>query len=104
MSKGKPWNHAEILRENMSKHTPGPWITKDRKDGLMNIYHADGVQDVALCAKPADALLIVAAPALLEALKWYADNAINMLNHPENYRANDSHVRKARAAIRQATP
>lgn len=41
---------------------------KRRPDGLVNIYHAAGVHDVALCVAKEDALLIVAAPDLAEAL------------------------------------
>ena len=99
--------------------TARPWITKDRTDGLKNIYHAAGVHDVALCAKPDDADLIVKAvndydrlrrgnAAMLEALKSI-DNAgitdhcvCDSDNTPDDpcrvcYAAN-----KARVAIRQA--
>lgn len=49
----------------MAKHTPGPWVTKERTDGLLNIYNCGGVTDVAICVRPRDAGVIVAAPDLL---------------------------------------
>jgi hypothetical protein len=60
----------EDLKMTESKFTPGPWITKKRNDGLENVYDASGVHDVCLCAKPANARLIAAAPEMLAVCKW----------------------------------
>jgi len=62
------------LREGGVMTTARPWITKDRTDGLKNIYHAAGVHDVALCAKPDDADLIVKAVNDYDRLR--RDNAV----------------------------
>lgn len=44
-----------------TRTTPTPWIIVPRKDGLVNIYHAAKVHEVALCVRREDAELICAA-------------------------------------------
>ena len=62
----------------MSKHTPGPWQIGGRTilRPTLTIFHIPfGLGDVAEVYEEADAILIAAAPELLEALRmfvvWY---------------------------------
>ena len=47
--------------------TPGPWTARRRQDGLYNAYA--GNTDVALCIRPDDARMIIAAPDMLDLIK-----------------------------------
>ena len=67
----------------MSKHTPGPWAISDYKDGRYSIVIDNEGFDVAKVDYPnqeANALLIAAAPELLEALKL----AKQIIGHPDD--------------------
>lgn len=85
----------------MSKHTPGPWRSLDegypfddhyRVAGPDNAlpsgatWQADNRPIVAMCANPADAHLIAAAPDMLGALK-IAHNVICQLVDEKNLSA-----------------
>lgn len=80
-------------KTNKPTHTPGPWTVKERVDGHMVIKAADGTSNVAVLGlkndgAEADALLIVAAPDLLEAARamvnvksgFTADEAMQLLD------------------------
>ena len=65
--------------------TPGPWETRNRKDGLVNVYVAGTEFDISLCSKPEDATLISLAPEMYELLKdlcgEYGFRNISSTNH-----------------------
>ena len=60
-----------------AQHTPGPWHTNGYASpisGAITVYHKPyGLGDVADVHDAADAILIAAAPDLLDALKAIAD-------------------------------
>ena len=91
----------------MSKHTPGPWFMEQRTydDGSTHfrITASDGhgwaddrYMSVSGCIDKRDALLIAAAPELLEALQSVLDNCL------DSEWLCAAHA-KARAAIAKAT-
>lgn len=56
----------------MSKHTPGPWCVEPASNGCFDIYRETNEGEappVACDCNEADARLIAAAPALLEAVQ-----------------------------------
>jgi len=77
----------------MSNHTPGPWKIGAWESGMLAV---DGANDEQVTGfiEPADALLIAAAPELLDALK-------GMLCWPNT--PSPEAVRKAQAALSKAT-
>lgn len=90
----------------MSKHTPGPWSVfedcnkvaahgaKFPAIGTMGTYFTESITDYAgEFYNPADALLVAAAPDLLEALEFVIRGI------PDTWEG----VQKARAAIAKAT-
>jgi hypothetical protein len=83
----------------MPNHTPGPWITKPRTDGLVNIYHAAGVHDVALCSKPEDAKLIASAPELAEIAKEAANMIEYVLDDGYSFEGGKELLEKMRKVI-----
>ena len=91
----------------MSKHTPGPWFIEQRTydDGNTHFritaseghgWAGNRYMSVSGCIDEHDALLIAAAPELLEALEDLLDNCLDS----EGLCA--AHA-KARAAIAKAT-
>jgi len=93
------------------KHTPGPWIVSEKRDGLLIIRQKDrattllpighvlaaGWEDKETAM--ANAALIAAAPALLEALR----ELTTVLDfHDEQTDTEKSWIKTARAAIAQA--
>ena len=95
----------------MSAHTPGPWTLDPCASGWMLISNGQDITAEPLDARDADARLIAAAPALLEALQ----NCANVLAlalplfDDESTDSKDSRdevesvIDAARAAIERAT-
>lgn len=83
----------------MNERTPGPWIIKNRPDGLVNIYHAAGVHDVALCVKADDAKLITAAPELAEIVKEAANMIEYVMDDGYSYEGGKELMEKMRKVI-----
>lgn len=79
----------------MSNHTPGPWTRIGNSVGVANFEIAT-VWDVGLHNQLSNALLIAAAPELLDALK----TLIKVTAHLDPCQAT---LEKARAAIAKAT-
>lgn len=75
----------------MAEHTPGPWIDWDTLEWLHD--------PKKLLTNTEDALLIAAAPDLLEALDDCVDRLVAAFPAAENYPP----IQKARAAISKAT-
>ena len=93
----------------MSKHTTGPWATEGFEQinaSTGNFYgglivSANGEDIVAQCVMPRDAILIAAAPDLLEALE------VILRDHMAVHGVGDLEMQpalfQARAAIAKAT-
>ncbi|MGD9882317.1 MAG: hypothetical protein AB7F22_30230 [Reyranella sp.] len=92
----------------MSKRTPGKWVANcvgisGRHDNPTDVYEvvsADGRARVCEFVSEGDALLIAAAPELLEALRQIAD--MDYTRAATNCMGHDA-VMLARAAIEKAT-
>jgi hypothetical protein len=87
----------------MSKHTPGPWdiYFNSRDDFVVRKMFPDGQEshEIARCRSGAyNALLIAAAPDLLEALNAMLDTCYDLERDDDVINA----VAKARAAIAKA--
>lgn len=87
----------------MTKHTPGPWETNDKRPQCNGIGIFSGSQFLAFVGDSdsqtpceANARLIAAAPDLLEALRSITDAA-------DEKRVTAKHYEIARAAIAKAT-
>lgn len=87
----------------MSKHTPGPWIARKVEGagwpgqrGYAIDFNEDQEQVVDFVYEEADALLIAAAPELLEALEYVLSVTIFAGNDGEDAE------KKARSAIARA--
>jgi len=53
------------------KHSPGPWIARNRSDGSTIIRYAQGDAPVALVYHPLNVPVIAASPLLLEACRLH---------------------------------
>lgn len=96
-----------------AKHTPGPWwIEKDgsaENNNEVNVVNgADGTMIVYGQANDADARLIAAAPDLLDALQYLADEFRSVVNsefathrYPDPAKDDPAYL-KAMAAISKA--
>jgi hypothetical protein len=100
-------------------HTPGPWEIAKGGDGVLRLYHGkeivcqfgessldhdDASQFIArhLKNREANARLIAAAPALLEALRWIAVTAPQAYHAQGSQAIMDEMIHAARAAIAMA--
>jgi len=63
---------AQVKRES-AKHTPGPWTIKQSHGGRWFLIVAGGGQESAQAYGLKNALLVAAAPDLLEALTYLRD-------------------------------
>ena len=87
----------------MNKHTPGPWIHTEDDDNYHAVtagcgYHVNSDDDgfeIAGCISKANAMLIAAAPDLLDALS-------EIINDGGKFVMTHELHRKARAAIAKA--
>ena len=87
----------------MSKHTPGPWViseARSTKVDLINTRKGDAVGEVVFVdlRNPADAMLVAAAPDLLQAL-YHCEDQCQHITTPNR----NGVLAVIRAAIFQAT-
>jgi hypothetical protein len=80
-----------------TQHTPGPWRIGAYESGQMAVDGANGEQVTGFIA-PSDAILIAAAPELLEALRNIVSASLR-----HGLEESDFVVEQARAAIAKAT-
>lgn len=79
------------------QHTPGPWSYDTSGVKTFMVFNEDEKLVASSICSEADAALLAAAPALLEALRTIVANASSVQFDPQWA------VQVARAAIRQAT-
>lgn len=84
----------------MSRHTPGPWRIGAIESGRYCVDGANGEEVTGWLDSEGDALLIAAAPELLEALKRLIATGLDEREYHE-FMSNPAHY--ARAAINKAT-